>query len=1356
MSNILAPPRHPKKILRLPGSPRRRLLRRPDLRPLVRPYHHASPLMSFETDHDDLDIVQSWREFETDRPDAVRYFMMRIRQRNPGQHQWWEGYKAVRFVRLTRVPRWLRQQSAGIGRPGASQMAYVLAALREQGCLFVQLVAKTPADPLIFAYGVQSVAATPQLAQAAADESHASLCALLDGTFQQIEHSHITVAEAERISLQQHTWDNIAVARGRPMLNTGHVGAAGVLDGNRTDMENTHNQLEAFIRGMSESRKGFMLSMVTSPISVADMNIAVANVARHLSVVRSETRGSRSFHAGAALPLMVGASDGLGETESTGSSQSESESSSYGSSSSFGESQSAATSESETYSGSRTETHGTSEAQGVSESQSSSRTETHGTSQSETHGTSQSRTVTEGSSSTVTEGSSSSDTQGTSRTVTEGDARTEGVSSSATQGTSRTETDSVSQSSSLTQSTETSQGTSEGSSWSSSTGRSEGTSASTGTSSGWGSSASLVGLIGGSESGMESASTGASSTVSSQSGAGGSESSSQSQSQGTSRGETSTTGRSASEGSSQSRTEGQSSSQTQSRSSSQGTSQSATEGTSRSAAAGTSRAVAAAAGSSHAATAGSSHSVAQTQGVTQGTSQTDGSSHSVGRTAGASRTAGETHAAAETRQQGMSESDSSSRAVTDAYAVALSRQAGHMGSMGVVPHFGAAVSRETFDASKSLMGDVLEETMRRYVDGLEGGGWLYQMILQAEDRETLLAGSSLLKASFWGPGDKDRRLAQPFHVVVDPAEAGMVDSSDSAAEKDRLLVHARAYSTYRKREANLDIVEPFAYSSYVSCGELSAFARPPVAESVGLLAVHDSAPVMAMPGDRGSREIGLGQIFNGERAKISQASFGIDTAELTHTLISGVTGSGKTTTLMRLLSELCRVTKPVVMQDSPSSPPRSVEVGASVLAMDWARSMRHLGSLVDPVRVDPDTGKVTGRFRFFSVQEPHLGAFNWNPLAVPSDDMHPGDWLGVVADNMVASWNLGEFGRSLIQEYLDRLYSANRLEPFELVPAVEDDDGNVVRDAMTLPAVPEEDLPDGAVATDPSGQRVANVYSCAELSRLVGVQHLAQIVLAEVESAGTLDGGRLRGTSARDRLQSLWRRVSYFAPGGPLSGIIGCDSSLRSREFLSVRDLVSPDRGQVTVLETEGLDLANRRFILGSVLTAVYRAGLHAGEGAYDHGGSSPGLHLVLEEAHELFGESQGADDDKFSSDTRTALYASMHRRSRALGIKLIDVVQNPADIPAAVTSNTSTVFAHRTYEDADRRKMFALLNWNNQIGQQQREWRFLGELPVGHAIVRLHAVSNFLESAPVHLVTSPAVLGRVTDDQLEAWASLR
>jgi hypothetical protein len=95
--------------------------------------------------------------------------------------------------------------------------------------------------------------------------------------------------------------------------------------------------------------------------------------------------------------------------------------------------------------------------------------------------------------------------------------------------------------------------------------------------------------------------------------------------------------------------------------------------------------------------------------------------------------------------------------------------------------------------------------------------------------------------------------------------------------------------------------------------------------------------------------------------------------------------------------------------------PTEKEVPASILAVDWMRNMRHLGSIVEPVVYDAE-GNRSGRFQFFSVREPDLGAFCWNPLALPDKRMHPVEWLNAMADNMVASWNLGEFGRSLIAE----------------------------------------------------------------------------------------------------------------------------------------------------------------------------------------------------------------------------------------------------------------------------------------------------------------------------------------------------
>jgi DNA helicase HerA-like ATPase len=205
---------------------------------------------------------------------------------------------------------------------------------------------------------------------------------------------------------------------------------------------------------------------------------------------------------------------------------------------------------------------------------------------------------------------------------------------------------------------------------------------------------------------------------------------------------------------------------------------------------------------------------------------------------------------------------------------------------------------------------------------------------------------------------------------------------------------------------------------------------------------------------------------------------------------------------------------------------------------------------------------------------------------------------------------------------------------------------------------------------------------------------------------------------------------------------------------MGVTDLIDPDRGLVSVIETEGLDYANRRVILGSVLLAVYRYGLLHGEGVFDHNHKGPGALVVLEEAHELFGTKRNGEDE-YSASTRTELYESMFRRARALGMRLIPVVQQPSCLPDAVTANVNSVFIHKVQEELDRRKVGAMLNWSNQIGQQAREFRYLGELPVGYCIVRLSARTHYLESAPVQILVDPPPLSPVSDNELAARARI-
>jgi hypothetical protein len=1320
------------------------LMRGPDLRNLLAPTPlSGQPLSYGECDYDDLVIHRSWRSYDPDKPGEVRYFMYEYSQTRPGDVLAWHGYKAVRFIRLTRVPRYLRfSQAQASGDLVFEQMRDVLGALREQQVRFVQVIAKSPELPLVFAYGVQALGNTPEEAQSLADESYAVLDFQLQGTYQQLRYQPLDVNQGELLARYQMEWGHLAMARGRPLPVGSTLSTGAILSDSRTDVESTNNQLESFIRGMSN--KSFMLTMVTTPVSPAEMTIALRNIAQKVSEARSDQEGSRGVNAGVALPLSFGTnaaqthgdnhSTGLTHTDGTNSGVSTSRGTSTSNSLSAGTSQST------------THTDGTNKGVNASDGTNSSTTNTAGTSASHTVGSSTTNTT--GTSQTNTTGTSQTNTTGTSQTNTTGTSTTDtsGTNHSVTTGTSTTDTagtnhtDTSGTSNSLANGTSSS--ASAGSSASASSSNSAGTSLSgtSSTTSGTSVHGGVPGVGGGSSSGNgnslssgTSNSTGASATNGVN--ASNTNGSSSTATSGTSDSTANGTSASVANGTSTSVTNGTSTSVATGTSSSlsTGTSQSVANGTSQSVSNGTSQSVSN--GTSVADSTGTSQSVANGTGVSASDGTSSGVSASNAGSTGSSLST--TTGTGTNAGTGTNSGVSNSAATADTYMTSLASSAGQVASFGASPYMGVSISRRTFDSAKKIIGDMLEAQQGRYLEGVKSGAFFYQMFFLTPDRETLVGGSGLLKSAFWGSGGSNEQLPQPFAVSDTFGDT----EEEHNAEVARLRMHAQIFTQYARREQAPELIEPYKYSTYLTPTEGAAFCHPPTTESIGLLAVHDSMPVLSMPSNRSDRDVHLGHIISGELAQTTEQRYGFDLDEVTHLLVTGVTGFGKTTTLMRILVEIANIERDIVIPPTVAVPVASIKKArASILGFDWMQNMRNLAGVVD-----------SERFRFYSIRKPSLGAFRWNPLAIPGGDITPAEWLNTQSDNFMASMNLGEFGRSIIAEAMSDLYAANRLAPFILRPAVIDDNGAVLRAAEILEPIDRNTLPDGAILRTHDDQEYANVTSCPELSRLVSVGHLATIVAASVEAHATVEAARLAGTGMRDELQTVWRRVAPFAPGGSFD-MITCDPSLDEKVCLTVTDLVDPERGLISIVETEGLDMANRRFILGSVILAVYRYGLAGGEGTFNHGGKGPGTYVVLEEAHELFG-AMGDGEDKESVGVRTALYESLFRRCRALGMKMITLVQNPASIPAAVTSNTSTVIVHTTYEPEDRDKVFGMLNWSSGMTQQQREWRYLGEMAIGEAIVRLPARTSWLDAAPVLVKIDSPDLGRVSDDALAVLA---
>lgn len=1358
-------------------TPSDRVLRRPDLRGLVVPRQSAAPLTPDEVDYDDLDILRSWRVFEPNSPGEVRYFMYLLSQRDVGAATPVQFYKAVRFLRVTRVPRYLRQMTTSAGGSVFGHQRKLLAGLREQQVLFINMVAKSPKLPLVFAWGVQAVGATPEEAQAEADRSFSVLQHLVEGVYQQLEFKPLTMEEGEHLVRYQTEWRSIAMARGRPKPLGADGGSESWLDGNRTDVENTQNMLESFIRGMGE--RSFLMSMVTVPVSPVEMSLVWRNLARKLSAVRSEQSGSRAVSAGFALPL--GLSSGEGQTDGTSHTTGATHGSGTSDSVGHTDTHAAAFGVTDTTGTSLSETHGTSASVGHSQGVTDSVSESHGVSMG--HGVSHSEGITVSDGISVGEGTTVGESIGTSHQV--GESVSHGISESASESVS------VGQSSSMSHGVSTGQSLAEtasvGQNWSSSisdqfssainhmeslsqsnaVGISQGMSLtdtvndaindSYSASHGGGVNGGLLGF-GGSMNATEGSSFGRNAGHSSAIGgtltstgtltSGIGESLGSTLSRGLTLGET--LGGSSSHGLTTSASVGESLSSTSGLSHSMGmgrsvgesmsTGASQSHGISQGASLAQSSNMTQSASLSQGATAGQSSQMSETAAMSAGRSVS--AAQSVTEGVSASQTAGVSASTAVSRSESLAAADSvtsgvnTSRAESDAYVAALSRSAQTGSSLGIVPNLGLVMQRNVFDEGKRVLGDMLEAQMQRYVEGIEAGAFLYQLFLQCEDQMALSGAAGLLKGAFWGPGGATTRLPQPFHVV----DRFGPDPESDAAERDRLLTHAAAFTSYRKRERSVELVEPYQWSTYLTAAEGAAMTHPPAAEALGLLAVHDSMPVFAMPYDRADRDIYLGHIINGERARVSNQRYGLDLNEIIHVLVAGETGSGKTTTLTRLLFEATRSTREVVDIDT-SDPTRSSrkEVPAGALVLDWAQSFRGLAAVVP-----------AERFKFFSITNPDLGEFRFNPLAIPSKNMAPVEWANTMSDLFMVSFGLGEFARSIFYEKLSQLYTANRLQPYELRAAMVNEDGVVTRPALVLPPVDRDTLPVGAITTDAAGNEIATVFTCPELSRLVSMEHLAVLIASDIEFASTPDGAKMLGRNYIDRLQTVWRRVMAFAPGGAMAEMMRSDDRLDVPEAVQVTDLIDPDRGLVTIIEADGLDMTNRRFILGGLLMAVWRYGQAHGKGCFDQDGKGPGTFVILEEAHELFG-SQGDGEDREAAATRVAIYESMFRRARQIGLKLIAAVQNPADVPDAILGNVGTVVAHQLSTDRDKQTLSGLFNWMSGIGQHYREIRYLGEMAVGHMIIRMRSRKHFLEAAPVHVAVDPPALPEVSDQQLAA-----
>lgn len=470
---------------------------------------------------DDFRIVRTWKEYTDDRK-YMKYLMYELEMMEENGNIV-HFYKAVKFTRIIRLPKSAKQSESFM-----DMHSQVLAAIWERNIKLLTIIANLlhpVAIGLLYLYGVQGVAATPEQAKNIVDKDFIALCSVLQGTYRVLEHRALTYDELEWLHEKMYTMNTMTVVRGIPKAKIGGVDVGDKGIGGKNVNADSQDTTEEYISGMSD--KEYVLQIISSPVKAEHLERWLSQTAHEMTRWNKQLQGSTSMNFSLSIPMMymanLGASQGWNHsytesdsvTDTVGSSISSSVSDSVGHSigdsigksigkslgttvgttegtshgtaagsstmESFGESAahsdgssngiSAGTSfggsQSESHNISESHTTGTNHSNSVNHSESSGVANSVSESQSQTHSTAKSQT--ESVNVTETNGTSGSRSQSTGESYTSGTNSSTSVSNSHGQssGTSHSQASGTNQSNSQTSGYNSSTGTSGSSGWSS-------------------------------------------------------------------------------------------------------------------------------------------------------------------------------------------------------------------------------------------------------------------------------------------------------------------------------------------------------------------------------------------------------------------------------------------------------------------------------------------------------------------------------------------------------------------------------------------------------------------------------------------------------------------------------------------------------------------------------------------------------------------------------------------------------------------------------------------------------------------------------------------------------------------------
>ena len=310
---------------------------------------------------------------------------------------------------------------------------------------------------------------------------------------------------------------------------------------------------------------------------------------------------------------------------------------------------------------------------------------------------------------------------------------------------------------------------------------------------------------------------------------------------------------------------------------------------------------------------------------------------------------------------------------------------GVMGPSGGSLVAGLAFARQTVDAQRDLVAQLLDQQVRRLSAGLDTGLFLTQVTLLAPDAARLerLAAASIAA------------MREENVVVPVAARAG-----------DETLWQRAITLDFDERAEDAGPFDTLRHAQTLTSNELAALVHP-IRISDGTI----SASLDAWPDDLSHRrtqgEIALGTVLDINLQPDPNNVHRFRADELMHAVIVGDSGSGKSNSALWFVSQVVNALREdehgIPIPAPTTGPASTLRLGGTpcigVTVFDPTVEWRKLGKLIS-----------AQDFQFYSLTDPWDYPLQFNPLRIPSPYLHPAKWAAAFAKHWLLAYPAGVTG----------------------------------------------------------------------------------------------------------------------------------------------------------------------------------------------------------------------------------------------------------------------------------------------------------------------------------------------------------